>query len=794
MMGKYFELRPEEVRMNCPIEVLPFETTDELEPLCEIIGQNRAVQAMEFGLQVHKPGYNIFMVGPPGTGKATYAQTLTKEIAVLEPVPNDWCYVYNFQHSDEAVALTFPAGEGKRFAERVNRLLESLLKEIPLIFESEEYERQKNEIFNYFQNAKNKVMEELEEFAEERGFILQEKRSGIITVASVDGRPISQEEYDALSSERQDEIQRSSEEIQNKAVEIFRRSREIEREFIEAIAELDQKTGGLIVDFLFREILEEYADYPEVISYLQEYKIDVVESLDDFRSQDGGNELAFLDGGDDETQFQRYQVNLFVDNHETRGAPVIYETNPTFYRLMGKVEYESRVGSLVTSFMQVRPGSIHLANGGYLILSIRDLLVNPESWFALKRALRTEEVQIENLSETYGLVAVASLHPQPIPCNVKIILVGNPEYYYLLLNLDEDYNKLFKIKAEFEDSMDWNQENILSVARFIKGYCDREKLLPFHASAVVEVVQLSARLAGEQGKLSTRFHLLTEALNEAETWAKLEGDIMVRGEHMQKALAERDRRNGRYEDSILDNIIGGTLLIECSGRRVGQVNALVVIDLGDHVFGHPTRVTAVSYRGQRGVIHIERETKMSGAIHDKGLMILSNFLGSRYAQEHPLNLTGSLTFEQVYGGIDGDSASVAELIALLSSIGQVPIYQNIAITGSFNQHGEIQPVGGITEKVEGFFKTCKADGLMGDQGVIIPQQNIKHLVLNDEVSEAVANKRFHIYPIRTVDEGIEILTGLPAGHLRRDQTYPRNTVNYMVQERLRGFGREEKKE
>lgn len=794
MMGKYYELKPEEVRMTCPIEVLPFETTDELEPFCEIIGQNRAIESMEFGLQVHKPGYNIFMVGPPGTGKVTYAQTITRQIAMQEPVPNDWCYVYNFQHKDEALALSFPAGEGKIFAEKVNSLLESLQKEIPLIFESEEYERQKNEIFNYYQNAKNKVMEQLEHFAGERGFMLQEKRSGIITVASVEGRPISQEEYDALSAEKQEEIRRSSEEIQDKAVEIFRKSREIEREFIEAITELDQKTGGLVVDFLFREILTVYADVPKVIAYLQDYKNDVVNSLDDFRSQDEGGELAFLEGGDDESQFQRYQVNVFVDHSETKGAPVIYETNPTFYRLMGKVEYESRVGSLVTSFMQIRAGAIHLANGGYLILSIRDLLVNPESWFALKRALRTGEVQIENLSDTYGLVAVASLHPQPIPCNVKIVLVGNPEYYYLLLNLDEDYNKLFKIKAEFEDSMEWSNGNILKVARFIKAYCDREKLLPFHASAVAEIVQWSARLAGEQGKLSTCFNQLTEVINEAETWAKLDGDSTVSAGHMQRAIREKNRRNGRYEDLILRSIHNGTLLIECRGRRVGQVNALVVIDFGDYTFGHPTRVTAVAYRGQRGVIHIERETKMSGAIHDKGLMILTNFLGSRYAQDQPLNLTASMTFEQVYNGIDGDSASVAELVALLSSIGQIPIYQNLAITGSFNQHGEIQPVGGITEKVEGFFKTCQKDGFTGDQGVIIPQQNVKHLMLSEEVSEAIAKKQFHIYPIRTVDEGIEILTGLPSGHPRRDQSYPRNTVNFIVQERLREFCREEKKE
>lgn len=793
-MGKLYELKSVEVRRTCPLEILPFETTDELKPVAGIIGQERAVRSMEFGLQVRRDGYNIFMVGPSGTGKLTYAQTITKQIAATEPVPADWCYVNNFEHPDQAVAIAFPAGEGKIFADRVQKILEDLIDEIPRVYESEEYETQKNETFNFYQNTKNGLMDELEDFAHERSFVLQEKRTGIVTIAALNGKAITQEEYDALSEEEQDSIHLRSEEIQRKAVEIFRKSRELEREYQEAMDALDLKTGTHAVEFLFRPILAEYANNAVVLKYLRAYKKDVIDSLQEFRSSEEQSELPFLDNSDDDSFFARYQVNLLVDNSETLGAPVIFEPNPTFYRLMGKIEYASKVGSLVTSFLQIKPGVMHLANGGYIILNVEDLLFNPESWYALKRALKTQEIQIENLGENYGLVTVSSLRPEPIPLKLKVILIGNPQYYYTLLNLDDDYDKLFKIKVDFDWTMDWTEENILDTARFVKAYSDQHKLLPFNTAAVAELIIYSSRLAGEQDKLTTHFNHLAEILNEAETWARLEGSDIVRCQHMKKAVKEKILRNNRYEELIQKEINDGTLLIECHGKKVGQVNALVVLDFGDYRFGHPTKVTAVAYRGQRGVIHIERETKMSGAVHDKGLMILSNFLGARYAQSHPLNITASLTFEQVYDGIDGDSASCAELVTLLSGIAQIPLYQSIAITGSFNQHGDIQPIGGVTEKVEGFFRTCKAFGLTGEQGVIIPHKNVKNLTLSDEVTEAIEKNLFHIYPIYTVDEAIEILTGLPVGHLKRDNTYPHNTVNYLVEERLREFSHEEKRE
>ncbi|WP_127016175.1 Lon protease family protein [Anoxybacter fermentans] len=710
-MANFYELKPEKVRRTCPIEALPFETTEELKPLEEIIGQERAVRAMEFGLKIQKEGYNIFMVGPAGTGKATYARRIAKQVAETEPVPDDWCYVYNFDYPDQPLALSFPVGKGKIFAKRMQKLLENLLIEIPRAFESEEYECKKNEILSQYQTAKKRLMKELEEFAQKKGFIVQEKQNSILTIPEIDGRFLSTEEFEALSEVEKEKLKLASEEIEKKAKEIFRRGRKMERKFKDRLEALDRETGSIIVDQLFREIMKLYKNNPDVINYLNAYKNDVIESLDEFRSQEETVELPIFNEEDGDFSFLRYQVNLFIDNSNLKGAPVIYEINPTYYRLMGKVEYVSRMGALYTSFMQIKPGALHQANGGYLILSVRDLLLNSESWHALKRALKTKEIQIENLGEGYGVISVASLRPTAIPLRVKIILLGNPDLYYLLLNFDEDFRKLFKIKVDFERTMERNEENIMKMARFIRTYGERANLLPFHSSAVAEVVDYSSRLAGDQEKLSTYFNLLIEVISEAETWAKLEGAVLVTGDHVKKAIKEKVNRNNRYEELILKMIKEGTLMIECYGCRIGQVNALVILDFGDYTFGYPSKVTAVVYRGQKGVIHIERETKMSGAIHDKGLMILTNFLGSRYAQEHPLNLSASLTFEQVYSGIDGDSASCAELIALLSGIAQIPVYQNIAITGSVNQKGEIQPVGGVTQKVEGFFKTCKAGGL-----------------------------------------------------------------------------------
>ncbi len=793
-MAKYYELKPEEVRNICSLEILPFQSTKEVQSLTEIVGQERAVHSMEYGLRIDKEGYNIFMVGPSGTGKATYAQSVTRKIARTEPVPNDWCYVFNFEHQDQPLAISFLAGEGKIFVQRMQKLLQNLIVEIPQIFEGEDYERQKSELLNNYQNTREDLMDELANFAADKGFILQEKKNGIITMPSIDGRPITEEEYDALSEEEKEVYQKASEAIQEKAMDIFRRIRKNERNFKEMLEELDHLTGSMIVENLFGEFLEIYNSNSAVIQYLLAYKKDVLASLDEFREKEDRGVIPFLEDEDEESKYLRYQVNLFIDNSELQGAPVIYETNPTFYRLMGRVEYVSRVGSLVTSFLQIKPGAVHKANGGYLILSVRDLLVNPESWSALKRAMKTEEIQIENLGDSYGLVAVASIRPESIPLKLKVILIGNPYLHHLLMSYDEDFYKLFKVKADFDRSMERNQENILKFAQFVKSYTENNSLLPFEAGAIAELVEYSSLLAEDQTKLSTQFHQVLEVVNEADTWARFTNRPLVTRSDIVTAINEKKRRNNRIEEQIQKNISEGILMIECVGRRIGQVNALVVVDFGDHTFGYPTKVTAVAYQGRRGVIHIERETKMSGAAHDKGLMILTNFLGARYAQNNSLNLSASLTFEQVYNGIDGDSASCGELIALLSSVAQIPIYQNIAITGSVNQHGEIQPIGGVTQKVEGFFKVCKAFGLTGDQGVIIPYKNVKNLMLDKEVVEAIEQKEFHIYPIRTVDDGIEILTGIPAGHLRRDGNYPRNTVNYLVQEKLELFSRKAEKD
>lgn len=793
-MGKYYELKPEEVRKICPEEMLPFRTTKELETFTDIIGQERAAHSMEYGLKIQKKGYNIFMVGTSGSGKATYAQAITKRIAQADKTPDDWCYVYNFEQIEVPLALSFPAGEGKEFAKRVKTLLERLIFEITAAFENENYEKEKSDLLTNYKNQKKRYMDDLEYFTKEKGFILQEKKSGIVTMPSFGDRPITEEEYEELSEAEREKYKIYSEQIQEKALEIFRDIKIIEKKYKDDLEKLNQDTGKQVIDQLFQDIFKKFYNRIEVMRYLKAFKQDVLDSIADFRQKDSSLEFSFLTDDDTEGKFLRYQVNLFIDNSELKGAPVIYETNPSFYRLMGKVEYISRAGSLVTSFMQIKPGAIHKANGGYLILSVKDLLLNRDSWNALKRVLKTESIVIENLGESYGLVAVASLRPAPISLNLKIILMGNPRLYYLLLNLDEDFRKLFKIKVDFSKEMNRNYENIMKFAQFLKYYTEEMGMLPFDKGAVAEVIEFSSRLAGKQDKLSTKFNQLIELITEAEAWARLESVAVVTRNYVKRANQEKIYRNSKAEEFIQKNIHEGTFMIECSGRRVGQVNALVVADLNDYTFGYPTKVTSVVYKGKRGVIHIERETKMSGAIHDKGLITLSNFLGARYAQEKPLSLSASIAFEQVYNKVDGDSASCAELSALISSLAQVPILQNIAVTGSMNQHGEIQPIGGVVEKIEGFFKSCTEVGLTGDQGVIIPYQNINNLMLGEEVVSAIAQDKFHIYPIRDVDEGIEILTGLPVGHKRRDGTYPRNTINYFVSERLKKFSDEDKRD
>lgn len=783
------KLTPEELRLTCKLPDIDLEATTEALTLEDMIGQERAVKATKFGLCIKRPGYNIFMTGLTGTGKSSYAQTIIRKISAEEAVPEDWLYVYNFEHPGEPIALNVPAGMGAEFCSDIEELLEDLKQNIPKAFDGEDYERQKSAHVKEFQEARSALLEELNKEAQDKGFALKRTSSGFVTIPVRDGKQINEDEYAALEQNEKDELEKKSSAVQLKAMEIMRRVQKIEKDLKEVLKDLDQRIGLAAIGHLFSELLEKYEKYSEIINYLRAFQEDVLSNLANFRSdeEDQQNPLFWLQRQGQEQADLRYTVNLLVDNRETEGAPMVYETNPSYYNLLGRVEYENRFGMVVTDFSMIKPGAIHRANGGYLILQARDVLTAMQSWDVLKRVLRTREIRIENIGEHYGLVAMSTLRPQPIPLDIKVIMIGNPFLYQLLYHYDEDFRKLFKIKADFDIEMDRHEDNTGKMASFISFHCNKEQLRDFDRLAITEIVEYSTRMAENQDKLSTRFNEIVDLLFEADAWAELDGIDVVGREQVEKALEEMIFRSNKYEQKIIEMIEVGELLLDLEGEEIGQINALSVIDQGDYRFGRPSRITASTYLGRKGIINIERESDLSGRIHNKGVLILSGWLGMRYGSLVPLNLTASLCFEQSYGGVDGDSASAAELFSIVSSLSGVPLRQDLAITGSVNQKGEIQPVGGVNSKVEGFYMACKIKGLTGRQGVIIPEQNKKSLMLKKEVVKAVADGKFQVYTIKTVDEGMELLTGTKMGKLLEDGTFEKDTINAKVLARLTQF-------
>lgn len=785
------KLQSADLKYRYDPDLLPCDTTAEAPPLEGMIGQERAVRAAEFGLRVNRHGYNIFMTGLTGTGKSSYAREIIGKISAAEPVPDDWCYVYNFDNPGEPIALNLPAGMGVRFCRQVEEMLEDLKQAIPKAFDGEEYERQKASYVKDFQETRSSHLEKLSKTAQEQGFSLKRINAGFITVPLVDGEPVGEEDYAKLDQSVKDELEKKSTEVQLKAMEIMRRIQAAERDLKEKFKQLDQRIALAATGHLFNELLEQYSDFPAVQKYLKAFQEDLLSSLHEFRGDDDEQQqqlpLLWLRRQSQEQTEIRYKVNLLVDNKETEGAPVIYETNPSYYNLLGRVEYENRFGMVMTDFSMIKAGALHRANGGYLILQARDVLTGMQSWEVLKRVLKTREIRIENLGEHYGLVTMSTLRPQPITLQLKVVMVGSPYLYQLLYHYDEDFRKLFKIKADFDVEMERAEENTIKMAGFIAYHTRQQSLRHFDRYAVARVVEHSARQADHQEKLSTRFNEIVELLCEADAWAELDGLEAVGAAQVDKALAEKAYRSNKYEHKMLEAVERGQILIDLSGAKVGQINALSVIELGDHQFGRVSRITASTYLGRRGIINIERESQLSGRIHDKGMLILSGCLGLRYGRQIPLTLSASICFEQSYSGVEGDSASAAELLCLLSSLAGIPLKQGLAITGSVNQQGEIQPVGGINSKIEGFFDTCKLKGLTGEQGVIIPVQNRRNLMLKEELLEAVEQGRFHIYCISALDDGLELLSGLPAGEQQEDGTFSPGSFNQAVLERLRQF-------
>lgn len=792
MPEERWRVAPSELTIAYTPEELPFETTADITqpppaPPHSTIGQERAVRALNFGLGLKRTGYNVFVTGPQGSGRSTHARQIALARAREEPVPGDWVYVYNFRSPDRPLALHLPPGMGLKLAEGMDLLVAELRVRIPRAFGSEEYQRQRGNLLQSAQDRSNALLTEVEQAAREHGFALRRSSAGLVSVPLTGAEPLSAEEFARLPPARREEIEARAREVQALVEETLRRIRAVEKEAREAVEALDRQVALLVVRPAMAELREAFAAFPRVLEFLDAVEADLLKNIDLFREQEGeaGGPLLPLVRLPQEARFHRYKVNPFVTHEGEQGAPVVVETNPTYYNLFGKIEYRNHLGALVTDFTMIKPGAVHRANGGYLILQAQDLLTSFMSWEALKRVLKTGEAKVEDLGESFRLVPAAGLNPEPIPVQLKVILIGHPLLYHLLYLYDEDFGKLFKIKADFATDMPRTPENVRTYVSFIAGQARERGLLPFHRDAVARILQHSSRLAEDRNKLSLRLHEIIDLMVEASAWASQEGRSMVTGHDVRRAVAEKVYRSNLLEERIFERIRDGQVLVDVTGEAVGQVNGISVIDLGDYTFGKPTRITARVYLGDEGILDIERESKLSGNIHHKGVLILAGYLGGEYARDHPLSLSARLVFEQLYEEVEGDSAASAELYALLSALSGLPIRQGIAVTGSVNQRGEIQPVGGVTEKVEGFFAACRLKGLTGEQGVIIPAQNLGNLILQEPVLEAVAAGRFHIWAIRHVDEGIEILTGVPAGKRGPDGTFPPDTVHGRVQARLR---------
>lgn len=780
------KLRADEVYRKCDDNIFDFETTQEVSPLTGTIGQDRAITSLEFGLSLPAKGFNIYALGAPGTGKMRAIRALLSEKVKQKPVPPDWCYLYNFKNPDAPIAVSLPAGRATEFQKDMENLVNTLKVEIPKAFESKEYDKQRNKILEDFQQKQKEWFSAVEEDAKAKGFSIRKALAGLIIVpVKRDGEPLTEEEFHALDHDTRKRIDELGKMLQDKLDDVVRAVKEAEKIVKDMLLRLERQITLDVIEQPIEELKKKYSFNEKIVNYLDAVKEDILNNIQDFKIQEETvPPISPFMKIQRDVSFAKYSVNVLVDNSTTKGAPIIYESNPTYLNLFGRIEYKIQYGMAITDFTMIKPGSLHKANGGYIVIDALSLLKNLFSYDALKRALRSKEIRIEDVWEQYRLITTTTLRPEPIPLDVKIILTGTPFLYYILYNYDDEYRELFKVKADFDIRMPRNKENILKYAQFVTLCQKEEELLPFHRSAIAKIVEYGSRLAEHQEKLSTQFSSIADIVRESHFWAKKNGKDVVYAVHVNKALEQRVYRSASIEEKLRELILEDVLIVETYGKKVGQINGLAVIDLGDYSFGKPSRITARTYLGKAGIVNIERETKMSGKIHEKAVMILSSYLWSKYAIKKPISLSASLTFEQLYEMIEGDSATCAELYALLSSIADIPLKQNIAVTGSMDQKGDVQPVGGINEKIEGFFELCKIRGLDGSHGVIIPRRNIKHLMLKEEIQNAIDEGKFHIYAIEYAEEGLEILTDMKAGELQPDGTYPEGTINYIVMKKL----------
>jgi len=780
-----------ELRPACDPAVFPFQTTAEVEPHLGLIGQDRAIEALKFGLSIESKGFNIVVSGEPGTGRTTAIREYLEGISRGKPPPDEWLYVNNFADPHRPRALRLPPGKGRAFAKAMADMIATARESIPRSFESEDYLRLRDQIITTVQRQREDLFTTLAEHAREQGFLLQGNPAGFFLVPLAEGKPMDDQTFMSLSQEERNELLRRRDELMEELRAAAKQGQAGETEANARLLELQRTVAQTVVETLFDHYFKEFEDYGGIMQYLQEVREDMIANIEVFQRAREQPPPGFmpLPAPQRELQspFRKYAVNLVVDCSKQECSPVVFESNPSPQRLFGRIEKEAVFGAVVTDFTMIQAGSLHRANGGYLVFDFDDILAYPLSWNELKRTLRTGQITIEEMGERFGFIETKTLRPEPIPWTGKVIAIVRESVYRLLYALDPDLRELFKVKANFDMRIERTRENEMAYAGLIAAVTKREGLPPLSREAVARVVEEGIRLAADHSKLSIRFGDLTDIVREAAYWAQSEGATVVSPEHVVKAIKLREARVNVVEENLQEAIAKQIILVETEGTAVGQVNGLSVVDVGDDVFGQPSRITATVGVGQEGVIDLQREAALSGPIHTKAVLTLQGFLVDRYATEAPLTLTGRLSFEQSYGPVEGDSATCAEVCALLSRLAEVPVKQSLAITGSMDQRGEVQAIGGVNQKIEGFFDVCKARGLTGDQGVIIPASNVQHLMLREDVVEAVRSGKFKVYSVSRIDEALELMTGVPAGERGPDGSFPPDSINGRVQAQLRRF-------
>lgn len=789
-MRKINELSYKDLKDVCNPNMFKFEKIKEIADTTNLVyGQDRGIKALEFGVNVDLKGYNLYLEGPAGVGKTMYTKKFLQTKALKEKIPNDWCYIYNFDDPNEPIAVSLPAGQGKIFQETMDSFIRNIRRDIKKTFNNDEFEKEKKVIKQEFETKKEAILAKLNDKTLKQGFQVKSAQNGIYMMPVYEGKTIEEEEYEKLPLEVKSEFESKSQVVQEMIFDTLSELKLIENKADKKIDEWQSNVALLTVNIHINNVKSNYKRNKKINTFLDNVKKDILKNINTFMMPESANDSKQpvppqMKAMQNNEPWLNYRVNLFVDNSHLEGAPVIMDSNYTFQNIFGKLEYENQYGIMKTDFTMIKPGLLQKANGGYIIFQAKDLISNPQCYENLKKVLQVKEVSIENNLEQRSSMMLVSLKPEPIPLDLKVIMIGNPEIYHTLLSLDDDFRKLFKIKVEFEEDAPKTDENIAKLVKFVRSYCEQEELLDIDKEAMARIVEYASKLSGDKEKLSTQFSEIGQIVGEASTWAKLDKSKIVTKKYVQKAFDERIERIKKYDTKYLQMIKEGALLINTDGYKVGQINGLTVITIGDYSFGKPSKITANTYLGKQGIVNIEREVQMSGSSHSKGVMILTGYLGEMFAQDKALSLNASICFEQLYGGVDGDSASSTEAYAILSSLSEIPINQSIAVTGSVNQKGEIQPIGGVNEKIEGFFQICKMRGLNGEHGVIIPIQNVRNLHLNDEVIDAVKKGEFHIYAISTIDEGIEILTGVPAGKKDKYGKFPAGTINYLANEKL----------